>query len=35
MHARSDAGSVWTGRTDDTPAEPPVDDGIEDNFGGF
>jgi hypothetical protein len=33
MHTRSDAGSVWTGRTDDEQA--PVDDGPEDNWGGF
>lgn len=34
MQQRSDAGSVWTGRADDTPA-PPVDDGIGDTWGGF
>jgi len=36
MHNRSDAGSSWTGRADDTPAPAPqVDDGPEDNYGGW
>jgi hypothetical protein len=34
MHARSDGGSIWTGRTDDQD-EAPVDDGPLDNWGGF
>lgn len=35
MHNRSDAGSTWTGRTPEGTPQPPVDDDIEDTWGGF